>query len=180
MMSTTHWAARALIAIAAVALMQGCAWAGNSSCPNQYELYGMLMRSSLLCNTPMRPAISKTISTMQRDCPTMDKASIAKGFTDFDRETKKQGFKQACAGIDKFMSSMEAHDEAPQIERRPEPITKGQICEEHALKETYPVAIRDKCQGKLTKECKRLIDGWVAAAALKKRYCIDKPRGDLE
>ncbi len=41
MMSTAHWAARAFIAIAAVALMQGCAWAGNSSYPNQYELSGI-------------------------------------------------------------------------------------------------------------------------------------------
>jgi hypothetical protein len=33
-------------------------------------------------------------------------------------------------------------------------LTKGQICEERALKETYPVAMRYKCNGELTKECK--------------------------
>jgi hypothetical protein len=60
------------------------------------------------------------------------------------------------------------------------PVTKGQVCEERALKETYPIAMRDACQGKLTRECKRLIDGWLAAASLKKRKCIDETRGDLK
>ncbi len=50
--------------------------------------------------------------------------------------------------------------------------TKGQICEERALKETYPVAMRHKCNGDLTKECKRLTDEWLTAAALEKRKCI--------
>jgi hypothetical protein len=38
-------------------------------------------------------------------------------------------------------------------------LTKGQVCEERAAKETYPVAMRDVWRGKLTKECRRLIDG---------------------
>jgi hypothetical protein len=59
-------------------------------------------------------------------------------------------------------------------------VTKGQACEELALKETYPVAMRDKCKGNLTEECKRLTEGWVTAAALKKRQCITEPRGDLK
>src|ERR1700730_14538381 len=49
------------------------------------------------------------------------------------------------------------------------PVTKGQACEKLALKETYPVAMRDKCQNRLTVECKRLIDGWLKAAQLEKR-----------
>jgi hypothetical protein len=60
------------------------------------------------------------------------------------------------------------------------PVTKGQACEKLALKETYPVAMRDKCQDRLTVECKRLIDGWLKAAQLEKRRCIDRPRGDLQ
>jgi hypothetical protein len=59
-------------------------------------------------------------------------------------------------------------------------LTRGQICEERAAKETYPVAMHDVCRGRLTKECKRLIDEWLTAAALKKRNCIDEPRGDLK
>jgi len=59
-------------------------------------------------------------------------------------------------------------------------LTKGQVCEERAAKETYPVAMRDVCRGRLTKECKRLIDEWLTAAAIKKRNCIDAPRGDLK
>jgi hypothetical protein len=59
-------------------------------------------------------------------------------------------------------------------------VTKGQACEELALKETYPVAMRDKCKGNLTEECKRLIEGWLTATALKKRQCITEPRGDLK
>jgi hypothetical protein len=59
-------------------------------------------------------------------------------------------------------------------------LTKGQVCEERAAKETFPVAMRDVYRGRLTKECKRLIDEWLTAAALKKRNCIDEPRGDLK
>jgi hypothetical protein len=55
-------------------------------------------------------------------------------------------------------------------------LTKGQICEERALKETYHAAMRYKCNGELTKECKRLTDEWLTAAALKKRRCIDESR----
>jgi hypothetical protein len=50
-------------------------------------------------------------------------------------------------------------------------LTKGQVCEERAAKETYPVAMRDVCRGRLTKECRRLIDEWLTAAALEKRKC---------
>jgi hypothetical protein len=52
-------------------------------------------------------------------------------------------------------------------------LSKGQVCKERSVKETFPVAMRDACRGhgKLTK-CKRLIDEWLAAAVLKTRNCI--------
>jgi hypothetical protein len=50
-------------------------------------------------------------------------------------------------------------------------LSKGQVCEERAAKETYPVALRG-CHGRVTLECKRLIYDWVAAIVLKKRRCI--------
>lgn len=79
---------KALLAIAATAvLMPGGAWAEKSKCANQYQLYGMLMRGSLLCNTPERPAISKTIAATARYChnltDAMETSFIAKGFADF-------------------------------------------------------------------------------------------------
>jgi hypothetical protein len=103
---------KALLAIAATAvLMPGGAWAEKSKCANQYELYGMLMRGSLLCNTPERPAISKTIAATARYChnltDAMETSFIAKGFADFDRVAKKQGLRQACTGIDRFMTGIE-------------------------------------------------------------------------
>ncbi len=56
--------------------------------------------------------------------------------------------------------------------------TKGQACEQLALKETYPIAMR-RCQDKATPACKRLVKEWIAAAVVKKRACIEKPQGDL-
>lgn len=113
----------ALTIAATAVLMPGGAWAENSNCANQYELYGMLMRGAMLCNTPDRPAISKTIAVIKFECtnPFTAKARadpfLAKGMADFDREVKKQSLRQVCTGIDKFMSGIEA---GAHIERRQE------------------------------------------------------------
>jgi hypothetical protein len=106
---------------AATGLASSGAWAEKSKCANQYELYGMLMRGALLCNTPERPAISKTIAATARYChnltDAMETSFIAKGFADFDRVAKKQGLRQACTGIDRFMTGIEG---GAIIERRQE------------------------------------------------------------
>lgn len=82
-----------------------------NDCYEAAKLYGAMMRASLLCNFPERPALGKAIALAREECPASSPEAfkeamgpgVEEGFRTFDRELKRVGKKKACANWDEFI-----------------------------------------------------------------------------
>ena len=80
-------------------------------CTEAAKLYGAMMRASLICNFPERPALANAIAVAHDACPSRSQQALKQamrpgvedGFKTFDRARKRDGERKACADWDDFM-----------------------------------------------------------------------------
>ncbi|MBZ9889448.1 hypothetical protein LB559_16085 [Mesorhizobium sp. BR1-1-3] len=82
----------------------------KGECPNLWKMYGLFMRTSLICNFPESNAMRKTLSVLKKDCPRSTEAQarryIADGFREFDKEVASKGHPKACGEMFILMDTM--------------------------------------------------------------------------
>ncbi len=103
---------------AIVAFVSSVLWtaipATADECRETAKLYGAMMRASLICNFPERPALMKAMSVLHEVCPAPSEEAfkealrpgVEEGFRIFDRERQRNGKRKACADWDKFIRAI--------------------------------------------------------------------------
>ena len=104
-----RFAVKAAIAVTLSVILASGPTLAADKCHEATKLYGALMRASLICNFPERPALAKAIAVMRETCgPTPPSrllgSAIENGFKIFERDRQRDGDRRACAHWDKLMS----------------------------------------------------------------------------
>ena len=101
----------ALARCATLAILASTPAIAAEDCHETAKIYGAMMRASLLCNFPERPAVSKAMAMLHEVCPASSemefkqaiRPGIEEGFRIFEQDRKRDGDNMACAEWDKLM-----------------------------------------------------------------------------